>query len=97
VSEDFAVLGEGGGIEREEHEELVFAEGIDDWPFGQLQRDGDRFPVEALAQCPGPLIDGLGAMHEHERFATVIAGDLQADVVLGPVQADERGEARELR
>jgi hypothetical protein len=93
--EHLAVLGECGGMEGKQHEELVLAKRIDDRPLGELKDDRDGPAAEALAQRPGPFVDHFGPVLELKGFARLAGGDLQTQIVfaVGPVQADEGGEA----
>ena len=92
--EGFAILGEQGGLDGEEHEDVVLEKGGDDGALGEFQSDRDGGPTETLAQLLGPFPDSSGAMLQDGALALLLPGDVQADVVLlvGPVDADESGK-----
>jgi hypothetical protein len=94
AAEHGAVTGQRLRVDRKQHEEVVFAERIDEGPFVEFQAHGDRLALEAALQIECPGFDGLWAMRDDGGFGNVGVGAEQADVVfgIGPVDADEGGE-----
>ena len=91
-------LRQRGGLDREQHEEVVLEQRRDDRALGELEADGDGSAAEALAQLcrPRPRWPPGGA--RGRALALLGARDPQANVVflVGPVDADEGGERRML-
>jgi len=56
------ILGEHGGLNGEEHEDVVLEERGDDGALSELQGDGDGGATEPVAKLLSPLPDGDGAM-----------------------------------
>ena len=81
--ERLTVPGQGQGVDGKEHQTIVPLQGRDDGPFVELQSDGDRLVLEALAQGAGPRLDGLWFVLKHAGFGFVGTGRLQANVVFG--------------
>jgi len=90
------VLGQCGGIDGEDDEEVVFQEGGDNRSLAELQTDRDRADGEALTKALCPFSDRQGLVIEYRRLGSVGASCRQGDIVLAvcPVDADERDEAR---
>ena len=57
--ERLAVTGQRQGVDGKEHQTVVLLQGSDNGTFVQLQSNGDRFALEALAQGSDPFVDGL--------------------------------------
>ncbi len=93
-AEGLAVLGQGCGVDGEQHQEVVLAKRGHDGALVEFEREGDGFALKALAQIPGSLIDALRAVLEHRLFALRGACGLHANVVLGlgPIESDGGGE-----
>jgi hypothetical protein len=91
--EGLAILGEEGGLDGEEHEDVVLEKRGDDGALSELQGDRDGGATETLAQLLSSLPDGDGAMLQNRAFALLLTRDVKADVVLlvGPVDADKGG------
>ena len=60
----FAVPCEGQGVDGQEHQEVVCAQGKDDGAFVAFEADGDRFPLEALLQGTPPRLNGFWCVVE---------------------------------
>src|SRR5882724_8691784 len=67
--ESLAILGEGGGIDGIEHEEVVLQQGVDQWPTRLLETDGDRCTTETAAQTQGPLLQSCRRVFDDGLFA----------------------------
>src|SRR5512132_2698196 len=94
--EGLAVLRQHAGINREEHQELVLLQGIDERPLGELQAYRHGPAGKALAQRASPFLDRLRAMRQDGKLPFFIVGNLQTNVVfsIGPIDADEGGKFR---
>jgi hypothetical protein len=92
--EGLAILGQRGGMDREEHQKVVLLQGIDERALGKLEAHGNGLPLEALSQCTRPRLDGIGAVGYDAGLSPSGVGGLQADLVfgIGPIDADEGGE-----
>src|SRR5712692_1738016 len=89
--ESLAILGEGGWIDRIEHEEVVLQERVDQWPARLLETDGERLPTEALAQTEGPLLQSCRRVFDDGLFALSGARVQETDGVLlvGPIDGHQ--------
>ena len=74
--EGLAVAREGKGIDGKEPEEVVLAQDGDKRALMPFEADGDRLPLEPLAQGANPCIDGFWRVLDGGVLAFVRAGGL---------------------
>jgi len=93
-SKGFAVLSQGTRIDGEQHQELVFPEGIDERAFVEFEAHRDRVSCEPLLEGMCPRIDGLWCVFETTELPCVVANGLYAQIVcgIGPIDAHEGGK-----
>jgi hypothetical protein len=92
--EGLAVPGEGERMNREQDEELVFAQCGAQGPLVEFQAHSDRLASKALAKGTDPLGNGCGSVGQNPALSFVGVSGLEAEIMLGigPVDADESGE-----
>src|SRR5438552_3013436 len=89
--ESLAILGEGGRVDRIEHEEVVLEQRVDQWPARLLETDGDWLISEALAQREGPLLQSCRRVFDDGLFALSGARVQKTNGVLliGPIDGHQ--------
>jgi hypothetical protein len=92
--EGLAVSREGKGMDGNEHEEVIRAQGGDKRALLKFEADGARLALEPLAQGANPCIDGFWRGLDDGVLAFVRAGGLSAEIVfgIGPIAAEVGGK-----
>jgi len=87
----FTIPRQRQGIDREEDEKVILAQGGDQGAFGEFEAESYGLAVKPGAERGDPRVDSLGRVRELEVFPLCRAGGLQAPVMLGirPVEAHE--------
>ncbi len=95
--EGLTVAGESRRWNREDRDEVVLHERVDEGTAAEFDRHGDG-PFESSAQVGDPFIQRLRGVVDLPPLDTIGADGTEGDVVLpiGPVDADEGREAGEL-
>ena len=81
--EGFAVARQRQGVEGEEDQKIILAQGEDQGTFGEFEADRHGLAVELHAQCGDPRVDGLGRVLELKAFTFCGARSLEAHIVFG--------------
>jgi hypothetical protein len=89
--EGFAVFRQRCRIDREQDQEIVLLQRIDQRPLGELQAHRHGPTLEAFSERASPLINGIGTMNQDVKLSRVGIGNLQADIVLpiSPIDANK--------
>jgi hypothetical protein len=81
--EGVAIPRQRQGIEREEDQKVILAQGEDKGAFVEFETDGYGLAVEPRAQRGDPRVDGLGGVLELEAFTFCGASRLEAPIMFG--------------
>src|SRR5207245_1821227 len=92
--EALAVVGQGVGVDREQHQVSVFAEHSYDCTARLFQSHGDGPAAETLVRFTGPDLDGFRGVLQLPVFDPRLASNLQSPdmFLIGPVQGNKRGK-----
>jgi hypothetical protein len=92
--EGLAVAREGKGMNGKEHADVGLAQDGDKRALSQVEAEGERLPLEPLAQGAHPGLEGFWRVLDGGVLAFVSAAGLSADIVLGlgPIDADVGGK-----
>lgn len=95
AGECFAILGQGLGVDGEQDDPVVLAQGGDQGSFVELEAYRGGLAIESALQAERPVLDGLGVMANDGLFIVIGICGPQTDIVLrvGPVNANERGKS----
>ena len=87
--EGFAVFGQGARMDREQHEECILTQGVDERTFVEFKAHRDGAACEPLLEGTCPRVDGLWFVVELTAFAGGRVNGVSADVVLSssPINA----------
>src|SRR2546425_1670783 len=87
----FTIPRQRQGIDREEDEEVVLAQGGDQRPFVKFKADSKRLAMEPCAQRGDPRVNGLGRVLELKALPFGGARSLEAPIMFGisPVDPDK--------
>ena len=81
--EGVAIPREHAGIEGEEDQKVILAEGGAQGALGECETDGHGVAVEPRAPCRAPRVDGLRGVLELEAGTCCGASGLEADIMCG--------------
>ena len=92
--EGLAIFRQRRRIDREQDQEIVLLQCVDERPLGELQAYRHGPTLKALSERASPLLDGVGTMNQDVKLSPLGVGNLQADIVLriGPIDANERSK-----